>query len=101
MYTESPEYDDLKCFLDVADELGIEVILVSIPVNEMWSEYRGELCDVYYENIRKIATEYECVNLLDMTGYGKEKYFFRDIMHLGWKGWTRINEALYKEFKEQ
>ena len=45
--------------LDVADELGIEVILVSIPVNEMWSEYRGELCDVYYENIRKIATEYE------------------------------------------
>ena len=101
IYTDSPEYEDLRCFLNVAEELGLEVILVSIPVNELWSDYQGERCDVYYENIRKIAGEYNCVNLLDMTEFGDEKYFFKDVMHLGWKGWARINEALYREFKEK
>ena len=98
VYTSSPEYEDLRCFLRVADELDIEVILVSIPVNEKWYTYRGSLCDTYYDNIRSIAAEYENVSLIDMTEYGNEKYFFKDVMHWGWKGWTRNNEALYHEF---
>lgn len=97
-YTESPEYGDLMCFLDVAKELEIEVILVSIPVNGKWYGYRGELCDDYYQNIRDIAAKYSNVTLADMSVYEDELYFFRDIMHLGWKGWTRVNEVLYKEF---
>ena len=101
VFTESVEYADLQCFLSVAKELGIEVILVSIPVHEKWYEYQGLKSDIYYDNIRKIANEYENVILLDMTEYGDEKYFFKDVMHLGWKGWTRVNEALYKEFKKK
>ncbi|MFR5556691.1 MAG: hypothetical protein ACLTKE_07495 [Coprococcus sp.] len=36
------------------------------------------------------TAEYELVlNLLDMTGYGKEKYFLEILVHPGWKkGWT-------------
>ncbi len=98
VFTSSPEYKDLRCFLSVANEVGLEVILVSIPVNEKWYTYRGMLCDTYYENIRSIASEYDNVSLVDMTEYAGEKYFFKDVMHLGWKGWTRINEALYHEF---
>ena len=97
-YTESVEYEDLRCFLSVAQETGIEVLLVSIPVNEKWYTYQGILCDNYYENIRGIAAEYSNVKFIDMTEYSNEKYFLRDVMHLGWKGWTRVNEALYKEF---
>lgn len=100
VFSESLEYDDLRCFLSVARELGIEVLLVHIPVNEKWSSYVGQLTDTYYENIREIAKEYDCVTLMDMTEYGSEMYFFKDAMHLGWKGWTRINEALYREFKK-
>lgn len=33
-YVESVEYDDLRCFLEVAEELDIHVMLVRIPVNE-------------------------------------------------------------------
>lgn len=98
MFTESVEYDDLKCFLDVAEELDIRVLLVSIPVNEKWYFYQGMLCDEYYGNIRKISKEYGNVELVDMTKYAGEKYFLKDIMHLGWKGWTRVNEELYKQF---
>lgn len=101
VFAESVEYADLRCFLSVAKELGVEVILVSIPVHEKWYEYQGLKSDVYYDNIRNIANEYENVVLLDMTRYGDEKYFLKDVMHLGWKGWTRVNEALYREFKKE
>ena len=98
IYTQSPEYGDLECFLNVAEELGIEVILVSIPVHGKWYEYRGQLCDVYYQKVGQIAAQYDNVKFVDMSVYEDEQYFLKDIMHLGWKGWTRINEVLYKEF---
>ena len=100
-YTRSPEYNDLICFLDVTKELGIEVILVSIPVNGKWYEFQGILCDEYYQNIRDIAAEYSHVVLADMSVYEDEPYFLKDKMHLGWKGWARINEILYTEFVEK
>ena len=97
-YDVSVEYDDLRCFLNVAKELDLEVILVSIPVNAKWYSYAGVLVDNYYQNIRNIAGEYDNIVFVDMSIYENEKYFLKDIMHLGWKGWTRVNEALYKEF---
>lgn len=100
VYTDSQEYEDLRCFLRVADELDIEVILVSIPVNEAWYTFQGNLCNDYYGNIKTIAQGFNNVTLVDMTEYAGEKYFLKDIMHLGWKGWARINEALYREFKK-
>lgn len=100
VFVESVEYDDLRCFLGVAEELGIRVLLVNIPVNEKWYLYQGMLCDEYYEKIRRISGEYSNIELIDMTEYGDEMYFLKDIMHLGWKGWARINEELYKRFAE-
>lgn len=100
IFTESAEYDDLRFFLNVAKELDIEIILVSIPVNEKWYQYQGWLCDEYYKNIQAIAEEYDHISFVDLTEYADEKYFLKDIMHLGWKGWVRVNEALYHEFKK-
>lgn len=100
VFTESVEYEDLKCFLNVAGQLDIEVIVVSIPVNERWYAFQGMLCDEYYEKVENIVQEYDNVTFIDMTEYADEPYFLRDVMHLGWKGWARINEALYKEFKK-
>ena len=98
IYIESPEYMDLDCFLDVANELEIEVLLVCIPVNERWYAYKGNLCDEYYNKIADVASEHENVTFIDMSDYANEKYFLKDVMHLGGKGWTRINERLYQEF---
>jgi len=100
-FTDSPEYDDLRCFLSVAKELDIEVILVSIPVNSRWYGYKGMLCDEYYGNVANIAAEYDNVIFADMSVYEDELYFLKDIMHLGWKGWARINEILYTEFTKE
>ena len=101
-YTESKEYDDLRFFLKVCDELNIEVMLVSIPVNGTWYDYTGFPKNdryTYYQNIRDIAKEYQ-VKLADFSNKEYEPYFLRDVMHLGWKGWVYVDEAVYDYFKQ-
>jgi len=40
-YTTSSEYGDLQLFLDVAHDLGIDVMLIPLPVNGVWSDFTG------------------------------------------------------------
>ena len=60
-YTQSPEYGDLICFLNVCRDLGIRPLLVSLPVNGPWYDYTGfpqQSRQAYYQKIRDIAAEY-------------------------------------------
>ena len=101
-YCTSPEYDDLRLFLDVCQETGIEPLLINIPVNGYWYDYTGfpkTDREQYYQNIRDIAAEYGA-ELLDLSEHEYTPYFLRDIMHLGWKGWAYINEGVYHFVKE-
>jgi D-alanine transfer protein len=101
-YSKSPEYEDLRCFLDVCKENGITPLLVSVPVNGWWYDYTGftrEKREEYYQNIRDIAEEYQ-VQLADFADREYEKYFLEDTMHLGWKGWVDVSESIY-DFAEQ
>lgn len=101
-YLVSPEYDDLRLFLDVCRETGIEPLIVSIPVNGRWYDWTGfpkENREGYYQNIRDICTEYE-VELADFSNKEYEEYFLKDVMHLGWKGWVYLDEAVYKFYKK-
>lgn len=101
-YSVSDEYNDLKLFLDVAKELDIEVLLISMPVNGRWSDYTGFKKvnrEDYYNKIRGIAKKYD-VKIADFSDKEYELYFLKDIMHCGWKGWVYIDEAVYKFNKE-
>lgn len=101
-YSVSDEYNDLKLFLDVAKELDIEVLLISMPVNGRWSDYTGfkkANREDYYNKIRGIAKKYD-VKIADFSDKEYELYFLKDIMHCGWKGWVYIDEAVYKFNKE-
>lgn len=101
-YKDSIEYNDLQLFLDVAKELGIKVELVNQPVNGPWYDYMGhskEDREAYYQNIRNIANKNN-VELLDLSNYEYEPYFFMDATHFGWKGWAIINEELLKFYQE-
>lgn len=97
-YAKSPEYADLRCFLDVCKETGIEPMLVMMPVNGYWYDHIGfpkKEREIYYENIRKIAREYG----IGLADFGKDeytRYFFIDKVHLGWKGWLDVNESIYR-----
>lgn len=98
MYSKSPEYDDLRCFLDVCRDLEIEPLLIALPVNGYWYDYMGAgslTRAKYYQNIRQIAREYDA-ELADLSVCEFEKYFFEDGLHLAGKGWVSVDEILYK-----
>ena len=48
---------------------------------------------------RAIAKEYN-VELKDLSKDEYTKYFFEDNVHIGWKGWVKVNESIY-EFKKE
>jgi D-alanine transfer protein len=96
-YQNSPEYDDLRCFLQVCQELEIEPMLVILPVNGYYYDFTGfpqEARQRYYEKVRGVAAEYG-VQVADFSDDEYTKYFFEDRVHLGKKGWVMVNESIY------
>jgi len=102
-YGISPEYGDLRLFLDVCRETGIEPLIVNIPVSGIWYDWTGFPKDdreMYYQNIRDICKEYD-VEVADFSDKEYEPYFLKDIMHLGWKGWVYLDQAVYQFYQSK
>lgn len=97
-WQDSPGYVDLKLFLDVAREAGIEVQVVSQPLHAYWMDRLGFTADQreqHYQRVRDIVTAAN-VAFVDLSGYEYEPYFFSDLMHLGRKGWLLVTRSAYE-----
>ena len=96
-YDASPEYEDLRCLFDICKAKNIRALFVHVPVNGKWSDYT-ELSQstrqIYYKTVRAIATQYDNITMLDLTGEEYTPYFLCDTMHLGWKGWLAVDRAM-------
>lgn len=91
------EYADLACFLQVCREVGLEPLVCILPVHGQWydvSDVSQADRQAYYERIRQICTA-AGVSYADLSGFEYEKYFLCDTVHPGWKGWVRIEHAVY------
>lgn len=101
-YQKSPEYEDLRCFLTVCEETGIEPMLVLLPVNGYYydyTEFPKEARQKYYEKVRNVAEEFHA-RIADFSGEEYTKYFFEDRVHIGKTGWVMVNESLYEFYNE-
>ncbi len=104
-YDNSVEYDDLRLLLDICELKGIKPMFVSVPLHGKWSDYTGftkERRQSYYEKVESIVSEYDA-EFVDLSEYEYEEYFLCDTMHLGWKGWLKVNEEIdsfYKRFRQ-
>lgn len=90
------EFYDLGLFLQVCDELGIQPLLVLEPVNGYYydmQQYTKESRDVFNSRVRDVSKEAEAA-LLDLSSHDYDKYYLRDVMHLGWKSWVEVDKAL-------
>ena len=97
-YLVSPEYNDLELFIQVCKEVGINPLIVNIPVHGIWYDWTGFPKGdrkAYYQNIRDICSKHG-VSIADYSDKEYENYFLRDIMHLGWTGWVHLNESIYR-----
>lgn len=92
----SPEYRDLELLLTILQETKAQPMFVIVPVNGAWYDYTGfpkEERKAYYARTEKMIQDrgFKVVNLGD---HEYDSYFLQDTMHLGWKGWVKIDEAL-------
>ena len=98
-YSDTPEYDDLDCFLDVAEACNIDVLLVISPVMGPYYDLIGITADTRascYDGMRAVAAKHGNVKLADFSDREYEKYFLYDIVHFGTIGWADVDRAMYE-----
>ncbi len=91
------EYADLQAFLDVCADAGLEPLVVVIPLHGAWYDHEGvtqDVRDYFYQSVRSICDD-AGVAYADFSSCEYEKYFLCDTVHPGWKGWVRIEHAVY------
>lgn len=101
-YNNSPEYDDLRCFLTVCRELEIEPLLILLPVNGYYydfTEFPSEARQGYYAKVKALAAEFDA-QVADFSDQEYTKYFFEDRVHIGKIGWVKVNESLYEFYNQ-
>lgn len=101
-YSDTPEYDDLAAFLRVADDCGVDVMVVISPVLGQYYDHIGISAQTRqgcYVHIRQVC-EQAGAQVCDFSGHEYEQYWLYDIVHFGWTGWIDLNQAIY-EFAEE
>lgn len=90
------EFSDLCLFLAVCEELDVTPLLVIEPVNGEYYDiqrYTKESRLEFYDKLRQVLDEAE-VDYVDLSMHDYDKYYLRDVMHLGWRSWVQINREL-------
>ena len=98
-YTDTPEYDDLSCFLDIAEACGIETLVVLSPEMGPYYDYIGISKDVRencYSRVRALVADHPAAQLADFSDREYEKYFLYEIVHFGWTGWVEVERSIYE-----
>lgn len=93
----SPEYKDLRCFLDICKACKIKALLVELPMNGYWYDMTGLDAGkrrIFVKKVDKIAAAYGAATA-SFTKQEYSKYFMLDTVHLAGKGWTLINKKIY------
>ena len=93
--TNTPEYEDLACFLDVCRDCGLDPYIIIMPVNGAWYDHLGlsrEARTACYDRVRNLCAQ-QNVECLDLSPYEYEPYYLRDIMHMGWLGWLDVEQG--------
>jgi D-alanine transfer protein len=101
-FLQSPEYDDFKFLLDVCKNNDIDPLFIIVPVNGPWYDYTGfeeGNREGYYKKITEMIASYK-FKYEDLSKYEYEKYFLKDVMHLGWKGWLYVDKAIDRYYHE-
>ncbi|NFG61140.1 MULTISPECIES: D-alanyl-lipoteichoic acid biosynthesis protein DltD [unclassified Clostridium] len=99
---KSKEFEDYELYLDTCNELGIRPYIILMPTNGLWYDHIGikkEERDNFYDKVQRMA-EGRGFDVLNLKDEEYTPYFMCDVMHLGWKGWLKVDEELYKHFKE-
>lgn len=94
-YESSPEFSDFQLMLDFFAQHKMAVQFIIPPVNARWASYTGLSQDMLNNFSTKISYQLKSQgfnNIVDMTKDGNEDYFMQDTIHLGWRGWLKVDQ---------
>ena len=101
-YDKSKEYEDYKLILQMIKEMGLDVEVVTFPVNGKWFDYIGigpEQRAIYSKKLTEITNSFG-YKLMNLTSKEYEHYYMYDTVHPGWKGWPEVAEEMYKFYQK-
>ena len=97
---ESDELKDYEMALKLFNQIGVKPYIVIVSTNGYYYDYVGltrEKRLKLYDELVNYAQKYN-IDYLDLRDYEYTPYFYKDVMHLGWKGWLYLNEKFAKYF---
>lgn len=98
----SKEYTDFKIFLDVCRDLGIKPTVVVIPGMPQYYDFVGidkVERDDYYKKVDEMINSYG-FRSINLSKFENERYYLKDVMHLGTLGWEDVCERLYNIYEK-
>lgn len=96
----SKEFDDYKLMLEIFKESEVNPYIIFASTNGFYYDYVGlkrEKRIAFYDKLQSMADEYN-FDYLDLRDKEYEPYFYKDVMHLGWKGWLYVNKQITKHY---
>lgn len=96
-YVISPEFADFQLVLNQFAKNNTDVIFVIPPVNKHWSDYTGlsqEMLQDFNQKITYQLRKQGFNNIVDLSKDDGERYFMQDTIHLGWRGWLKMDQAV-------
>lgn len=102
-YVNSVEFSDFELMLTQFAKQHTNVLFIIPPINEKWSNYTGLSQKMYQQSVAKIKyqlTSQGFNNISDLSKRGGEDHFMEDTIHIGWRGWVAVDQAV-KPFMEQ
>ncbi len=96
----SKEFDDYRLMLETFKQTGVSPYIVFMSTNGWYYDYVGLSQDkrlLFYDKLGSMAKEYG-FSYLDLRDKEYEPYFYKDVMHLGWKGWLYVNKQITEHY---
>lgn len=96
-YRKSPEYADFQLVLQQLAAEHVDVQFVLPPINQKWINYTGLSLPMWRQTTAKIKqqlTSQGFNRIIDLSEDGDQSYYMEDTIHLGWRGWLRMDESV-------
>ncbi|WP_261807334.1 D-alanyl-lipoteichoic acid biosynthesis protein DltD [Lapidilactobacillus luobeiensis] len=96
-YRRSPEYADFQLVLQQLAALNCQVEFVLPPINQRWVDYTGLNMTMWRQTTKKIKqqlTSQGFTNIDDLSEDGNQSYYMEDTIHIGWRGWLRMDQSV-------
>ena len=94
-YVSSPEFGDFQLVLNQFAKDHTNVLFVIPPINAKWAKYTGLNMTMIQDFVKKIKYQLNSQgfnNVVDLSQDGSEPYFMQDTIHLGWRGWLKMDQ---------